>query len=219
VLNNNPEISKDEVEVFPNCIEVQDYALSQEEKIEMRKKYNLPLDKRIFVYGGNLGKPQGIPYILDCLKAVKDRKDCFFLIVGNGTEFDKLEEYYKTANQNNFMLMKSLPKDEYDKMIASCDVGMIFLDYRFTIPNFPSRLLSYMQAKLPILACTDKNTDIGQVVVDNGFGFWCESKNSQDFVKLLDRIVNTDLTPMQEKEFKYLTQNYSVEKNIDKLLK
>ncbi|EKC47374.1 hypothetical protein OBE_15744, partial [human gut metagenome] len=48
--------------------------------------------------------------------------------------------------------MRRLPKEDYDIMVAACDVGMIFLDYRFTIPNFPSRLLSYMQAKIPVLA-------------------------------------------------------------------
>ena len=49
--------------------------------------------------------------------------------------------------------------EEY-KRRGICDSELIFLDYRFTIPNFPSRLLSYMQAKLPVLACTDPNTYI-----------------------------------------------------------
>ena len=51
--------------------------------------------------------------------------------------------------------MKYLPKAEYDRVTGACDVGMIFLDHRFSIPNFPSRLLGYMQAKLPVLAVTD----------------------------------------------------------------
>lgn len=53
----------------------------------------------------------------------------------------------------------------------SCDVGLIFLDNRFTIPNFPSRLLSYMQASMPVLAATDVNTDIGKVIEEGKFGF------------------------------------------------
>ena len=43
----------------------------------------------------------------------------------------------------NMKLMSKLPKDDYDRMVAACDVGLIFLDHRFTIPNFPSRLLLY----------------------------------------------------------------------------
>jgi len=37
---------------------------------------------------------------------------------------------------------------------------MIFLDYRFQIPNFPSRLLSYMAAGMPVIVATDPNTDM-----------------------------------------------------------
>ena len=55
-------------------------------------------------------------------------------------------------------------------MVAACDVGLIFLDHRFTIPNFPSRLLSYMQAKLPVLAATDQIQILVNVIFQGGFG-------------------------------------------------
>lgn len=45
------------------------------------------------------------------------------------------------------------------------------------IPNFPSRLLDYMQAILSIFAVTDTNTDTGNVIVDSDFGWWCASNN------------------------------------------
>ncbi len=66
-------------------------------------------------------------------------------------------------------------------MVAFYDIKLRFLDHRLTIPNFPSRLLPYMQAELPVLACTDSSIDVGKVMVDNGFGWWCESKMSQKF--------------------------------------
>ena len=58
----------------------------------------------------------------------------------------------------------------------SCDVGLIFLDKRFTIPNFPSRLLSYMQASMPVLAATDVNTDIGKVIEEGESDIGCEKR-------------------------------------------
>lgn len=60
-------------------------------------------------------------------------------------------------------VLPGLPHDDYEDMVPACDVGLLFLDCRFTIPNFPSRLLSYMQARLPVLCCTDPNTDVGDV--------------------------------------------------------
>jgi hypothetical protein len=92
---------------------------------------------------------------------------------------------------------------------------MIFLDHRFTIPNFPSRLLSYMQAKIPVLACTDPNTDIGKVIVEGGFGWWCESNDVNQFSDTILRISgisSLDLNDMKENEWKYLNDNYSVNK-------
>ena len=210
VLKHNKDISPDRVEVFPNCIEPQDVSVSPEERVALRDKYGIPRDRKVFVYGGNLGKPQGIPFIIQCLKQLDGKTDAFLLIVGSGTEFGKLEEYFRTAKPKNMKLMSHLPKDDYDRMVAACDVGLIFLDDRFTIPNFPSRLLAYMQAGLPVIACTDPNTDIGQVAVDGGFGWWCRANDAEAFAKAVEEACAADLSAMAEKEGRYLLEHYTV---------
>lgn len=110
--------------------------------------------------------------------------------------------------------MKRLPKEDYDKMVAACDVGMIFLDHRFTIPNFPSRLLSYMQAKIPVLAVTDPNTDIGKVIVDGGFGWWCESNDIDSFLALISKI-KTDKDIQGANGWNYLVSHYSSKQSYE----
>lgn len=212
VLQHNPEVKADNVEVCPNAVEVVDMRVSINDRDEMRRKYGIPLDKKVFVYGGNLGKPQGIPFLIKCLESQKDNLDIFFLIVGDGTEFSKLDEFMKTSKQSNVKLMKRLPKEDYDRMVGSCDVGMIFLDHRFTIPNFPSRLLSYMQAGMPVLAVTDPNSDIGKVVTENGFGWWCESNDVGEFNKKILEICNENLGEMGEQGFAFLDKEFSVER-------
>lgn len=219
VLKNNPEINPDIVEICPNSIEVQDMRLDEHEKLVMRQKYGLPTDKKVFVYGGNLGKPQGISFIIECLRAEKDNKKAFFLIVGDGTEFGKIEAFVNEEKPTNVKLMKSLPKEDYDRMVAACDIGTIFLDHRFTIPNFPSRLLSYMQAGLPVLACTDPNTDIGKVITEGGFGWWCESNNLGNFTETVNMILNADISEMGENSFRYLEENYTVRKSYETIIK
>lgn len=208
VLRHNAEVSPDKVEICPNCIEVQDFQLSDDEKIKMREKYSIPTDKKVFVYGGNLGRPQGIPFIIECLKLCKN-DDAYFLIVGDGTEFGKLENYVKTEHPGNVKLMKRLPKDDYDRMIAACDVGLIFLDHSFTIPNFPSRLLAYMQVGLPVIAATDPNTDIGKVITEGGFGWWCESNNADEFVRIINDAMQASLGIMRIHSKKYLQKFYT----------
>lgn len=211
VLKQNPEVDPRRVEVCPNSIEVFDKSVDDKTRNEIRTKYGIPLDKKVFIYGGNLGKPQGIPFLMQCLEKCRNVQDAYFFVVGNGTEFGLLEKYIKEANQANFKLAQRLPKEDYDTLVAACDVGMIFLDHRFTIPNFPSRLLGYMQAKLPVLAVTDPNTDIGKVIVDGGFGWWCESNDAEKFCEVVKGIIHSDLSQKKENAYNYLLNHYTVE--------
>lgn len=220
VLKHNPEINPEKVEICPNSIEVSELKkISEEERISIREKYGIPLDKKVFVYGGNLGRPQGIPFIIQCLKTQENNPDAFFLIVGSGTEYAKLESYIKSANPENIKLMNRLPKEDYDLLVNSCDVGMIFLHHKFTIPNFPSRALGYMQSALPIFACTDPNTDIGKVIVDGGFGWWCESNDTKQFASVIKEIAGSDTEKMGIKGREYLLQNYTSENCYNIIMK
>ena len=146
---------------------------------------------------------------MECLKTQLKNEQAFFLIVGDGTEFHVLATFFEKYKPKNMKLMKRLPKDDYDRMIAACDVGMIFLNHRFTIPNFPSRLLSYMQAKLPVLAVTDLNTDIGKVIVEGGFGWWCESNDSKEFNCIIASILKEEHSYMKENVHIYLKKYYT----------
>ena len=214
LLRHNPEIDPARVEVCPNSIEPVDMTVDDATRAQLREKYGLPLDKKIFVYGGNLGKPQGIPFLLRALEACRD-KDVYFLIVGSGTEFGKLETWCNSRPEGNVKLLRHLPKEDYDRLVAACDVGLIFLDHRFTIPNFPSRLLSYMQAGLPVLCATEPNTDIGQVVTEGGFGWWCQSNDEGAFAALVDESLTADLAAMAKKELEYLHSHYTVERGYE----
>jgi glycosyltransferase involved in cell wall biosynthesis len=190
LLEHNPEILSNNVEVCPNSIEPIKIQKDVKKTAEIKDKYNIPHDKTVFIYGGNLGKPQGIDFLIECLKANKNNEQVYFVIAGSGTEFNKLKEFVDSEKINNAQLFVQLPKEDYEILANSCDVGLIFLDKRFTIPNFPSRLLSYMQASMPVLAATDVNTDIGQVIEKGKFGLWCESSSVEQFNIKLQQLCN-----------------------------
>lgn len=230
ILEHNDFIEASRVEVAPNSIEVplppKGENFEEEEKAKraverryIRSKYNLPSNIPIYIYGGNLGKPQGIDFLIKCLNANKDRKDCFFVVVGNGTEYSKLEDWYQNNITDNVKLMKRLPKEDYDMLVSSCDVGLIFLDHRFTIPNYPSRLLPYLENKMPIICCTDPNTDIGRIAEENGYGFWCESVKPEDFTHILNRMLASDIKAMGQRGYQFLQDNYTVDKCYDIIMK
>lgn len=222
VLNHNPEIAPSRVEVAPNSIELVvipfEYGQNSGEKIYIREKYGIPTNKPIFIYGGNLGKPQGIDYLIKCLDANKYRQDCYFVVVGNGTEYNKIKEWYVNNRNTCVKLIPRLPVEDYDMLVRSCDVGLIFLDHRFTIPNYPSRLLSYLEYKMPVICATDVNTDIGSIAEENGYGYWCESVKPEDFTALVDKILASDRKAMGEKGYQFLKENYLVDNTYNAIM-
>lgn len=220
VLEHNDFIPTERVEVAPNSLELVSNALSSNDKA-IREKYNLPIDKPLFIYGGNLGKPQGIDFLIRCLNANSLRRDCHFVVVGNGTEYKKIETWYQTTHPQSVSLFARLPKEDYDLLVQACDVGLIFLDHRFTIPNYPSRLLSYLEYKMPIIAATDVNTDIGRLAEDNGYGYWCESVDVEAFTTCVSKYTEnpTSIKEMGENGYKFLLDNYLVEHTYATIVK
>jgi len=210
LLKNHPDLNKSKVEINPNTIEPKSFEYSNTQKEQIRIKYQIPLDKKVLVYGGNLGKPQGLDFLLETIAANKI-DEIYFLIVGDGTEFLKIKEWFISVNPVNAKLLQKLPKEDYDQLLSACDIGLIFLDKNFTIPNFPSRLLSYLEMKKPVLAATDLNTDIGQVIEDAGCGFWVEAGDINAIQKRIKELCSNDLDAMGQKGWELLHKDYLVE--------
>lgn len=223
LLKHNSYLDPKKVEILPNSIEPIDVSIDDKERIAIRKNYNLPIDKKIFIYGGNLGKPQGLPFLIKCIEKAKEINDIMFLIVGNGTEFRYVVDCKEKLDLNNLVIMKRLEKEEFDKVVASADVGIISLDCRFTIPNYPSRILSYMQAKLPVFAITDENTDIGSDIVNKNIGWWCKENSIGNVITTLKEIMiefkNDDIAKRKIESFEYLKDEFNVNTAYEKINK
>lgn len=221
VLNHNPQIPVKNVEVCPNSIQLDNFQLAEKESSYIRKKYNLKKGVTIFIYGGNLGKPQGLDFLLEILESNKNKQDRFFIIIGSGTEWNKISEWFRLNDISNAILLTGLPKLEYDKLVKACDVGLIFLDKRFTIPNYPSRLLSYLEYQMPIIAATDLNSDLGSIAFQNKYGFFCENGNLVDFNEQLDKLAGnqTLIREMGKNGYQFLSNNYTVDKSYQIIMK
>ena len=220
VVEHNSDVNSEKVEVAPNSYDALEYVTPSKEQVdEIRIKYNLPTAKPVFIYGGNLGKPQGIPFLIQCLEANKDRNDCHFVVVGNGTEYGEMKAWYKASQPLSVSVFSALPKVDYDQLVRACDVGLIFLDYRFTIPNYPSRLLPYLMEKKPVIAATDPNCDIGSIAEQNGYGYWCPSNDVNAFTQCVDKMLASDLSRMGENGYQFYLNNYTVEHTYNAIMK
>lgn len=218
LLKHNPEIPRKQVEICPNAIIPHSVQDRNAKKRALREKYGIPDEAIVYLYGGNLGKPQGIPFLVDCLKANMNLTDRYFIICGEGSEYSLLESFINVHKPANVKLLRFLPKEEYDLLATGCDVGLVFLDYRFTIPNFPSRILSYMENEMPILVCTDAATDLGEIAEKNGFGVKCRSNDVGQFTESITRLDIVGIAKMGTASRQYLESHYTASVVYDTIM-
>lgn len=214
VTEHNPELDPKKVVLCPNAIEIRPQQTVNTSQV--REKYGIPHNALTILFGGNLGKPQGIDFLISCLIKEKDRQDVFFLIAGSGTEYEKLQKAIEEEKLSNTCLIERLNSEDYNTLTAACDVGLIVLDRRFTIPNYPSRILSYMQEGRPILAATDPATDLRQTLEEGGFGWWCPSDDPVAFDCLIDAILSekSNLSEHGARGRAYLEQHFNVSRCV-----
>ena len=216
IKKHNKFIREDKLELFPNTIKISE-KVSNKENFNIRKFFNIPQNATIALYGGNFGKPQGVDFIIDVLNEYKNRKDIFFIFSGKGTEKEKIFNYVKNKEIKNVVTIDYMQKKEYDKLLDNADIGLIFLDYRFTIPNIPSRTLSYFEHSIPILAATDSNTDYKDIIVNKAkAGLWCESKDIKEFKEKLNYLVSNKEKRLElgRNGRKFLEDNWTVDKSV-----
>lgn len=213
LLENEPYLKdKNKIEICPNSISPQEIYLDNYEKLDIRKKYGIPEDKVVFIYGGSLGVPQGIDFALSAVSASTVINKAYFVFVGGGTEKDKINNYIVDNNLKNVKLLEPLKKHEYEKLVSASDVGLVFLHHDCLAPNYPSRILTYMQSGIPLLCATDIYTDVGSIAEQNRYGLWCESNNENAFVRQVRVLCDTKTREVMGKNSKkFLIDNYTVD--------
>lgn len=220
LLEHNKFVKKELVEINPNSIKIKDHIpLSSIEKRKIKKKMGIDNAKLVLLYGGNLGAPQGIGFLLDIVNYLEKLDEVCLLIIGSGTEYKKIEKYLVNNQITNTKLYPSLPKSDYIQIEQCADIGLVFLDYRFTIPNIPSRMLGYLQAGLPILAATDVNTDFKDIIVENGFGKWSLHGDLKSFIENIELMKDPNLQQiMMQKGYDYLKEYCDVKNSYNKII-
>lgn len=218
VIKHNPELNHLKVEINPNSIEPFERVYSNAEKEKIRVKYHIPINKKVLVYGGNLGKPQGLDFLLETIEK-STNQEAYFLVIGDGTEYNKINSWFTKYKPTNAKLLKRLPKEDYDILLAACDIGLIYLHPDFLIPNFPSRFLSYLEMKMPVITATDSNTDIGEVIEKAQCGFRVISGDIVKMNQVIENLIyKNELEVLGNNAWNLLQSNYLVDYSYQRII-
>ncbi len=221
IIEHNRYIPAEKVRLFPNTEKVSASAPSEERKLaakaNLAKRFSIPCEACIFIFGGNMGRPQDIPFICRALELLNGYEKAYFLCIGTGNEAEKLKNFIAEKKISNAKYLAKVPREEYIEITCGCDVGLVVLNADFTIPNYPSKTLGYMQNALPILAATDKNTDYKDLIQTQAVcGKWCHSASPEAFVAAVKELAGDK--ELREKlgnnGRRYLEENFEVSRSV-----
>ncbi len=211
IREKEPYIPTEKLEIFPNTVRI----LPEPVSGAPVKSDSEPVT---FMFGGNLGRPQAVDFLLEGIKALKDYPDAKFLFIGTGTEEGRIREFIEKEKPENLVLEQQLPRDEYEKRLENADVGIVSLSPDFTIPNYPSRILSYMQLAKPVFAVTDRTTDIHALVTyEARCGWWCASDDVESFCSTVKKIVSErqQFQELGTNGREYLIEHFDVKRSVE----
>jgi glycosyltransferase involved in cell wall biosynthesis len=158
--------NKEQAEVILDGTNLNSFELKQE-KAELRRELEIPVDKFVVVYSGGLVPNKGIDYFFQAIAlTVKQNPNLFFLIGGFPAHYamqfvrqNKLEKFVRVVSPLNY----------FDMPAFNC-VADVAIDPKNSDTNQASgKMLNYMAAGLPVV-CFDKANN--RNYLDDG-GYFC----------------------------------------------
>jgi glycosyltransferase involved in cell wall biosynthesis len=155
------------VEVLYNWTLVEDKSTCRESNYRSLLKLQ---GKVVFFYGGNIGVAQGMDSIIRLAERLSEDESIFFLLVGEGSETERLKKNIETLGLRNISIHEAVSQSEYLAMLSEFDVGLISLDRNLKTHNLPGKMLGYMEFAMPMLASINPENDLKDMLDEHKAG-------------------------------------------------
>jgi colanic acid biosynthesis glycosyl transferase WcaI len=153
---------------------------------EFRRRFSIPPGDLLAVYSGNLGRKQGIDILLEAAERLGSAP-ITMVIAGAGAEREALAAQVAARKLTQLHLLPLLSDADYAAMLVDADVGLITQASGTGQYFFPSKLLSLLQAGLPVATVADADSELARAVADGGFGLNVGPGEPQQLVDVLLR--------------------------------
>jgi len=209
----------EKIEVIYHWIDSQLF-LKTKKTGRFRKLYNLE-DKFIFLFAGVLGPSQELGLVIEVADKIKDKKDIVFLLVGDGSEKERLMKMSEDLGLKNVIFKPFVSLEEYPELVKDCDVGIISLSTKNTTPAVPAKILGYMAAGIPVVAFLHKESE-GLLIIQKaecGYGIVADDKEKAQELVLKIYNEKEKLKEYGENGLRYLLKNMDKKVCVDKFEK
>jgi colanic acid biosynthesis glycosyl transferase WcaI len=165
-------IPRDKIVIINNFITVQD-DISLVQKPVLPSTMNIQDGDFVIVFGGNIGRFQGLDHIIYSARLLSDRPDIKFLFMGEGTAKAGLVELAGDLRDKTVFFSPYMEMSVAKQVLVESDIALVPLGVGVYKVAYPSKTMNCLAAGCPILAIVEDGSSLARDVIDSGLGICC----------------------------------------------
>jgi 1,2-diacylglycerol 3-alpha-glucosyltransferase len=206
-----------DIAVVPTGIDLRKFRRKEGAEVyisELKQKYGIQPNEKVILYIGRISREKNIQEIITAMpEYLSNREHVKVLIVGNGPDKERLEEYAKGLSCRDRIIFTG--EQPWDLIAKFYHLGDVFV----SASNSETQGLTYIEAMaagLPVVAKKDRCLED---ILDDGYnGYAFEDR--QEFIKGLDAVLNNPAGIPYGQNSLLKVEKYSTEefaKNVEKV--
>ena len=170
-------VPAEKISVIYNWIDTDTTGPVARENNGLFEEFNLPRDGFYVTYAGNLGNSQNVSLLVDVAEKLADRKDIRFVIFGDGSEKETLQQQIADSGLTNIYLFPMQPAEKVSQVYSLGDASFVICKKGVGGGAFPSKAASIMATGTPVIASFDLDSDLCRLITENQTGLCAEAED------------------------------------------
>jgi len=215
---NKLGVNKEKITVIPNWANVSELSVREKDN-EWSAKFNLR-NTFNFLYSGTLGFKHNPSLLSKLALKFKNYSDVKVIVISEGQGADWLRKEKIEKEIGNLLIMDYQPYEQLPNIFGTADVLISILDENASIYSVPSKVMSYICAKRPILLAVPQKNLAAKIVNDNKLGEVVSPKNFDPFFDASLELYNNQVKreTYGNNARNYATRNFNIENIKDSFL-
>lgn len=151
------------------------------DKLFIRKKYNLPLDKKLFINASQFISRKNNLQLLSVFK----NRDEHLILIGSGEEKEEYFNYIKNNNMNNVTIMPFKEKEELFEILKGCDAFITLAKEDI----FGHTILEALACGIPVIS-SDKVNSALEFIENDKNGYIVSLDDNKKIENAIEKVTN-----------------------------
>ena len=178
-------------------ISFKDIIDSEVDKTTIRNRFNLPLNRQIFVNASQFIDRKNNMHLIELFK---DREE-HLLLVGDGPELEKYQSYIKENKMHNVTIVPFQERKQLFEILKGCDAFITLAKEDI----FGHTIIEALANGLPVISSNKVNSALE--VLNGKNGFVVDINNDEEIIDRINKVRNLDIKDIIE-----TAKEYTVEK-------